>query len=124
MNSCSWFIYAITDGVAIFFTLGGATFSLFILGGAASWTTLGVGAWIGLGCVMRNIYVKRHSAAFSTFTIVLHGAAGAKFFRSWIIYCAAWAEVSANDVYVIGNLRGENPTLSLIHVDPVLSMKT
>ena len=102
------------------FTLGGATLSIFTLGGALSWITLRVCAGVGLGCMMRNISAKRHSAAVCSVPFVLYGGAGAGFFMSWIIYCAACAVASADGVCGIGNLYGGGFTVSLIHVALVL----
>ena len=103
-------------------TLGGGALSLFTLGGAAYWITLGVGTGIGLGCTMRSIYAKQCSTAVCSVTIVLYGAACDRFYRAWMRSCAAWAAASADDTRGIGNVCGGNSTLSLIHVALVLSM--
>ena len=66
-------------------TLGGDTFSLFALGGGASWIILGVGAGNGCGCTMRNILAKRHSSEVCYVPIVLYGATGPGFSREWMI---------------------------------------
>ena len=55
---------------------------------------------------MRNTSAKLHSAAVCSVPFVLYGGAGAGFFMSWIIYCAACAVASADGVCGIGNLYG------------------
>ena len=88
-------------------TLGGAAFSLFTLGGAASWITIGVGAGIGIFCTMRNIYAKQCSAAVFSVPSVLYGAACARFYRVWMLSCVAWEEAYADDMHGIGNPHGK-----------------
>ena len=103
-------------------TLVGAALSLFTLGGAASWITLGVGAGIGIGCTMQNMYANQRSAAFFSVPIVLYGAACARFYRVWMRSRAACDDSSADDMHGIGNPHGKNSTVSLIFVALFLSM--
>ena len=103
-------------------TLRGAAFSLFTLGGAASWITLGVGAWIGIGCTMQNMYANQRSAAVFSVPIVLYGVACARFYRVCMRSRAAWEDSSADDMHGIGNPHGKNSTVSLICVALFLSM--
>ena len=103
-------------------TLGGGALSLFTLGGAAYWITLGVVAGIGIGCTMRNMYAKQRSAAVFSVPIVLYGARCASFYRVWMRSCAAWEESYSDDMNGIGNPHGKNSTVSLICFALFLSM--
>ena len=110
------------DRLVVIITLGGAELSLFTLGGAAYWITLRVGAWIGIGCTMQNMYANQRSAAFFSVPIFLYGAACARFYRVWMRSRAAWDYSSADDMHGIGNPHGKNSTVSLICVALFLSM--
>ena len=103
-------------------TLGGGALSLFTLGGAAYWITLRVGAWIGIGCTMQNMYANQRSAAVFSVPIVLYGVACARFYRVCMRSRAAWEDSYADDMHGIGNPHGKNSTVSLIFVALFLSV--